>query len=296
MRVSTLVPRPRIRFPFRSLPGALKNFYRHDGLTYGAALAFFFLFSMFPLLIFLASVLAYVPVPNLFDRVVDLMALVIPASAMVRVKIVLADILQTNLGLLSFGIAGSIWVASLGFDAIINALNLVFEVRRRRPYWKRRLLAIGLTVLTGGMAVLALLAGVLGPLVGSLLPKVLGGDSLFVILWPYVRWAVILCSLVLVVQITYFLAPGERPPFRSQTPGALFAVAVWIGVSILLDWYFDNFANFSQTYGVLSAVIGLLTWFYATAVALLFGAEFNAEIARARPRRQGRLISAGKMR
>jgi membrane protein len=280
MRVSTLVPRPRIRFLFRSLPGALKNFYRHDGLNYGAALAFFFLFSMFPLLIFLASILAYVPIPNLFDRVVELMTLVMPANAMVRVKIVLADILQTNLGLLSFGIAGSIWVASLGFDAIINALNLVFEVHRRRSYLKRRLVAVGLTMLTGVMVVLALLLGVLGPFVGSLLPRLLGVDSPFVILWPYIRWTAIFCSLVLSLQFIYFLSPGERPPFRSQTPGALFAVAVWIGASLVLDWYFDNFANFSQTYGVLGAVIALLTWFYATAIALLVGAEFNAEIGR----------------
>lgn len=285
MRIATLVPRPRIRFPFRQLAGALKNFFRHDGLTYGAALAFFFLFSMFPLLIFFASILAYVPIPNLFDRVVVLMSLVIPASAMVRVKVVLADILQTNLGLLSFGIAGSIWVASLGFDAIIDALNLVFEVRRRRSYLKRRMVAIGLTMLAGVMVVLALLVGVLGPFVGSLLPTLLGVHSFYVHLWPYIRWVVILGSLVLSVQLIYFLSPCERPPFRSQTPGALFAVAAWIGASLALDWYFDNFANFSQTYGVLGAVIALLTWFYATAIALLVGAEFNAEIERGKTAR-----------
>jgi membrane protein len=280
MRVSVPAPHLTITLPFRSLPGALKHFYCHDALTYGAALAFFFLLSLFPLLIFLASALAYIPVPNLFDRMVDLMSLVMPTGAVGRVKIVLADILRTNLGLLSFGILGSIWVASLGFDAIINVLNLVFEVSRRRPYWKRRLLAVGLTALTGVMVVLAMLMGVLGPFVSSLLPKVLGVDSLFVVLWPYFRWLSILCSLVLALQIVYFLAPAERHSFASQTPGALFAVAVWIGVSVLLDWYFVNFANFRQTYGVLGAVIALLTWFYATALALLLGAELNAELLR----------------
>jgi membrane protein len=280
MRVSAPARLPAIALPFRCLPGALKHFFRHDALTYGAALAFFFLLSLFPLLIFLASALAYVPVPNLFDRMVDLLSLVMPTGAMGRVKIVLADILRTNLGLLSFGILGSIWVASLGFDAIINALNLVFEARRRRPYWKRRLLAVGLTGLTGVMVVLAMLMGVLGPFVSSLLPKVLGGNSVFVVLWPYVRWLAILFSLVLSLQIIYFLAPAERPSFRSQTPGTLFALAVWIGASVLLNWYFVNFANFRQTYGVLGAVIALLTWFYATGLALLLGAELNAELLR----------------
>lgn len=280
MRISVRLRRLAIEFPFRRLPGALRNFFRHDGLSYAGALAFFFLLSMFPLLIFLASALAYVPVPDLFDRMVHLMSLVIPGSAMGRVTTVLGDILHRDIGLLSFGIAGTIYAASLGFDAIINSLNLVFETRRRRPYWKRRLVAVGLTLLTGVMVVLAMLLGVLGPLVESLLPKVLGVNSLFVMAWPYIRWAGILCLLVLALQIIYFLAPSERLPFRTQTPGALLAFAVWIGVSFALDWYFDSFANLRQTYGVLGAVIALLTWFYATAVALLIGAEFNAEIRR----------------
>jgi membrane protein len=280
MRILALLPHPAIAFPFRRLPAALKNFYRHDGLTYAAALAFFFLLSMFPLLIFLASALAYVPVPDLFDRMIRLMSVVIPGTAMGRVKTVLADILQTNWGLLSFGIAGSIWVASLGYDAIINVLNLVYEVRHRRSYLNRRLLAIGLTILTGVMVIVALLMGLLGPYIGSLLLRVLGGNSLWVILWPYIRWLTILFFLVLALQIVYFVAPGERPSFRAQTPGALFAVGVWIIASFLLDWYFDNLGNFRMTYGVLGAVITLLTWFYATAVAMLVGAELNAEIGR----------------
>lgn len=280
MRILSSIPHPAIGSFFRLLPGTVRNFLRHDGLTYSGALAFFFLLSMFPLMIFLASVLAYVPVPDLFHHAVRVMSMVVPGSAMGRVRTVLADILKTNLGLLSFGILGSIWVASLGFDAIINSMNLVYEVQKRRPYWKRRLVAIGLTILTGAMVILALLMGVLGPLVGSLLPKVLGVNSLFVIVWPYIRWASILVSLVLALQIIYFLAPAKRLPFRSQTPGTLFAVAVWIVASFVLDWYFDRFANFRQTYGVLGAVIALLTWFYATANALLLGAELNAEIAR----------------
>lgn len=282
MRIFASVPHPALGFLFRPLPGTVKNFFRHDGMTYAAALSFFFLLSMFPLLIFLASALAYVPVPNLFHRIVEAMSLVAPGNAMGRVRAVLADILKTNVGLLSFGIVGAVWVASLGFDAIINSMNLVYEVRHRRPYWKRRLLAVGLTMLTGAMVILALLLGVLGPLVGSLLPKVLGVDSLFVLLWPYARWGMILVSLVLALQIIYFLAPAQRMSFRSQTPGSLFAVALWIAVSFVLDWYFDRFANFRQTYGVLGAVIALLTWFYVTATVLLLGAELNAEIARTR--------------
>lgn len=279
MRSSSSVARSAVGIFFRAFPGALRDFFRHDGLTYAAALAFFFLLSMFPLLIFLASALAYIPVPHLFDRLVRLMSLVIPSGAMGRVKTVLADILRTNVGLLSFGIVGSIWIASLGYDAAINALDLVYEKRSRRSYWNRRALAIELTILTGAMVVAALLIGVLGPIVGSLLPKVIGVNALFVHLWPWIRWVAILALLVLALQLLYCLAPRDRPPFWYQMPGALLAVASWIGSSFVLDWYFDNFARFRVTYGVLGAVIALLMWLYASAIALLIGAEVNQEIA-----------------
>lgn len=279
MRVSFAFTHSLIGSFFQPFRGAFRDFFRHDGLTYAGALAFFFLLSMFPLLIFLASALAYIPVPHLFDRLVHLMALVIPSSAMGRVKTVLADILSTNFGLLSFGILGSIWVASLGFDALINALDLVYEKSGHRSYWNRRLLAIELTVLTGVMVVVALLMGVLGPLVGSLLPKVMGVNSLFVHLWPWIRWVGMLALLVLALQIIYSLAPRDRLSFWSQMPGALLAVGSWIAGSFALDWYFDNFARFRVTYGVLGAVIALLMWLYASAIALLIGAELNEEIA-----------------
>jgi membrane protein len=272
-----LLPRA---FLLEYLPNSLKKFYQHDSLTYGAALAFFFLLSIFPLLIFLASALAYIPVPDLFTQIVHLMSLVIPTNAMGRIRVILAEILQTNLGLLSFGIAGAIWIASAGFDALIGVLDRVFEVQHTRPYWKRRLLAVGLTLLIGVMVVLALLAGVLGPFLGSLLPKILGVHSLFLILWPYVRWTAIVLFLILSLQLMYMVAPSHRHTFLSQTPGAVLAILVWIGISFLLNWYVARFVNYKQIYGALGAVIALLIWFYVTALAILLGAELNAELIR----------------
>lgn len=277
MRFHVRVPRP----PFglaRSLPGALRNFYRHDTLTYAGALAFFFLLSLFPLLILLASALAYVPAPNLFQQIVELMELIVPAKAMGRVETVLAGILRKDPGLLSFGILASVWVASAGFEAVINGLNRVYEVAKPRPYWRKRLVALGLTLLIGGMTMVAVLAGLLGPFVRSLLPGILGRDALLVALWPYLQWVTVLLFLALSIQILYFVGPNRRQSFREQTPGAFLAVGVWIGISLLLDSYLRNFASYNQFYGVMEAVIALLVWFYLTALALLLGAEWNAEI------------------
>lgn len=274
----------KLRLLCHSLPRCFANsvekFYRDDALTYGAALAFFFLLSMFPLLIFLASVLAYIPVPDLFAQVLHLMSLVIPANAMSRVENILAETLESNLGLLSSGFLGAIWVASIGIDSLINALNIVFEVPEVRPYWRRRLLAIELTVLIGSMIVVALVLDFLGPLLASWLPRFLGVQSLFVLLWPYARQIAIFLFLILSFQILYFIAPNRRQPFLKQVPGAFLAVAMWIGASFLLKTFVAGFADYNQVYGTLGAVIALMTWFYVTALAVLLGAELNAEIAR----------------
>lgn len=280
MRVRKRSPRFWPRFALSCFPNALRNFYRNDSLTYAGALAFFFLLALFPLLIFLATALAYVPVPDLFQEVVNVMSLVVPTEAMGRVETVLSEVLRKDPGLLSFGILASIWIASAGFEAMINALNRVYEARQSRPYWKKRLLSLGLTVLIGGMVIVAVVAGLAGPLVRSLLPGVLGVDSLLVALWPYLQWVVILVFLGLAIQVIYFVGPNRKQSFREQIPGASLAVVVWIGASLLLDHYLIHFASYSEIYGVMGAVIALLTWFYMTALVLLLGAELNAEMIR----------------
>ena len=290
MRVHNRPPRLSLDFALSCFSSTLKNFYRNDALTYAGALAFFFLLALFPLLIFLASALAYIPAPDLFQHVVDVMSLIVPAKAMGRVDVVLADVLRKNLGLLSFGIVGSIWIASAGFEAVINAMDRVYEVRKSRPYWKKRLLSLGLTVLIGGMIIVAVVAGVVGPFLVSLLPGIVGMDSLLIALWPFLRWAIILLFLVLSIQILYFVGPNREQSFRQQTPGAFLAVAVWVGASLLLDLYLAHFTSYSAIYGVLGAVIALLTWFYVTALALLLGAELNAELMRRKAAAARRLI------
>jgi membrane protein len=280
MRDGTRTPYFSLNYALSCFPAVLKNFYRNDALTYAGALAFFFLLALFPLLIFLATALAYVPVPDLFQEVMKVMSLIVPAEAMGRVQLVLAEVLRRDAGLLSFGILASIWIASAGFEAIINVLNRVYEARKSRPYWKKRLLSLGLTVLVGGMVVVAVVAGLAGPLVLSLLPGVLGVDSLLVALWPYFQWAVILLCLTLAIQFIYFVGPNREQSFREQIPGALLAVVAWIGASLLLNFYLVHFTSYSKFYGVMGAVIALLTWFYVTALALLLGAELNAEMIR----------------
>jgi membrane protein len=253
-------------------------------MTYAAALAFFFLLSLFPLLIFLASWLAFVPIPNLFNQILEIMAKLVPGDAMGVVRGVLKDVLHSNSKLLSFSIAGAVFAASGGFASLITALNVAYDVKEGRPYWKKRLVAVGLTLLTGIMLTIVLAAVALGPHVGTWISKSLNISDAFFRTWPYMRWLLIGVFSILVIETIYFLAPNVKQRFRDQVPGALMAVVVWILISWGLGWYLSHFANYNKTFGTLGAVVGLMLWLYITAIALLLGAEFNSEFAESKGR------------
>jgi membrane protein len=263
---------------WRALVKTCKDFDRHNYLTHAAALAFFFLLSLFPLLIFLASLIAYLPSPDLFDHILQVMAKIVPDDAMRVVRNAMQDVLRTNPKLLSFSILMAIVSASGGFESLISTLNVAYDVPESRPYWRRRLTALGLTLLTGAMVFLALVATMLGPQFGSWLADRGAVGQLFVGLWPYLRWALIVIFTVLSVEMIYFVAPNVQQRFRDQIPGALLAVATWIAASWGLGWYVNHFSYYNHTFGALGAVAALMLWFYITALAQMLGAEVNAEL------------------
>lgn len=259
-----------------------RDFDRHNYLTYSASLAFYFLLSVFPLLIFLASLLAFIPIPDLFEQSLEILAKVVPPDSMGVVRGVLRDVLRTNRGLLSFSIASALFAASGGFNSLITVLNVAYDVEEGRPYWKRRAVAFGLTLLTGVLVATVLVAITVGPEFGAWLASKFDANGLFFKLWPYLRWLAIAFFTVLSVETIYFFGPNVKQRFREQIPGAVVAVLSWIGVSWGLGWYMSHFADYNRTFGALGAVVGLMMWFYVTAIALLLGAELNAELARSR--------------
>src|SRR5690348_7833659 len=138
----------RLQTVGRATLKAFRDIDRNHLFAFAGSLAYYLFFSLIPLLIFLASALAYIPIPNLFDQILTLMSYVVPHDSMVLVRKVLGDIMATrNTGFLSFGILGTLWAASGAFSAMIEALNVAYDVREGRPYWRTRLLAIGLTFL-----------------------------------------------------------------------------------------------------------------------------------------------------
>ncbi len=261
---------------------------RNHTLQMAAALSYYFVLSLFPALIFLSAAVAYLPVPNLFDQTWALMARFLPADTMGLVRRVLADVITPNRGaFLSFGILGTLWTASGGFAATIEALNIAYEVNDDRPFWKTRPLALALALMTGALLLVALSVMVVGPRFGEWLAGRVHLSGLFVLFWPYIHWTIPVVFAIFAVEALYFLAPNVKQRFLATLPGAVLAVGCWIGLSYLLGIYFRHFAHFNKTYGTLGAAIALMVWLYWTGFAMLVGAELNTELAKIS--RQGKL-------
>ena len=246
-----------------------------------AALSYYFVLSVFPALIFLSAVIAILPVGNLFSDVLVFMSEVLPPDAMRIMSGVLQDVLRSNHATwLAFGMLGIIWTGSTAFASLIEALGIAYDAKDDRPYWKRRLLAVALAGVSGGLFVVALIVIVLGPRFGDWLATKFGLSTVFAAIWPTLRWTIAISFTVLAIEFIYFLAPNVRQRFGATLPGAIFSVVVWNGLSFLLRIYFAHFAHFNRTYGTLGGFIALMIWLYWTSFTLLVGAELNTELAK----------------
>jgi membrane protein len=263
--------------------GALARTYegvqRKHTMQMAAGLSYYFVMSLFPLLIVFAAAVAYLPVPNLFDQALGFASRFMPHESMGLVKAVLRQVITPHRGkFMSFGIVGTIWAASGGFSSMMEALNVAYDVPESRPFWKTRPLAIGLTFLIGILLVIALALMLVGPNFGGWLATKVGLGSIFVAVWPYLRWSIAVAFAVLAIELIYFLAPNVRQRFRRTLPGAALAVAGWLLLSWALGIYFQHFTNLNKTYGTLAAAVALMVWLYWTAFAILLGGEINADL------------------
>ncbi|HEY3973105.1 MAG TPA: YihY/virulence factor BrkB family protein [Candidatus Sulfotelmatobacter sp.] len=265
----------------RSFKRAYDDLNRHHTLQVSAALSYYFILSAFPGLILLSAVMGFIPLPALFNHVLTLMARLLPAEAMSLVYTVLPDVLGSHRAQwLSLGMIGTIWMSSSGFDALIEALDIAYDAKDDRAYWKTRLLAVGLAAITGGLLLVALVVTVLGPRFGDWLGTRVRISNAFAGIWPALHWTIAIGFTVLAVEVVYFLAPNVKQRFLATLPGAILAVTVWNALSYLLGLYFRHFADYNRTYGTLGGVIAMMTWLYWTSFVLLVGAELNAELAK----------------
>ena len=252
---------------------------RHHVLVLAAGLSYYFVMAMFPALILMAALVAYLPIPDLFNHAIDLMARIMPPDSIGLVRKILADVIAPGRStFLSLGILGTVWATSGGFSAMMDALNVSYDVPETRPFWKTRPIAILLAAITGTLFIGALALMILGPQFGERLSHHIHLNEVFVLAWPYLHWGIAIAFAILGIEILYYLGPNVKQRFGCTLPGALLALVCWIGLSYLLGIYFRSFASFNKTYGSLGAAIALMVWLYWSGFAILLGAEFNAEL------------------
>jgi membrane protein len=261
---------------------AVKDIQCNHTFAMAAGLSYYFLLSLFPLLIFIAGVLAYIPIPGLFDEIINTMSRFVPGPAMGTVREILSSVLTPPAtGWISFGLIFTVWTASGGFAALIEGLNVAYDVSETRPYWRVRLLALGLAVAVGSCVIVGLAVTLLGPRFGQILEEHRHAGPLFAAVWPTIHWVVIVASIVIAVEVLYYMAPNVKQTFLGAFPGALLAIVVWLAASYILGIYMREFANYNKTYGAIGGVVALMLWFYVSATALLIGAEVNSELLKA---------------
>jgi membrane protein len=180
------------------------------------------------------------------------------------------------------GVVSALWAASGYVSAFADASNTIYEVGEGRPFWKRKPLQLAVTFVLILLAALVALALVLsGPIVGAL-ASALGIGPTALTAWRYAKWPAMIVCLLIIFGTLYYTAPNARlRGVRWVTPGALVALVLWFVASVVLALYVSHFGAYDKTYGTLAGVIVFLMWLWITNMAILFGAELNAETERA---------------
>jgi membrane protein len=260
----------------RVLRMAVQRFADQDMSTYSSALAFQAFFSIFPFLLFLIAMLAFLDVPQFFDWLTQQAGLFVPQQALQQVTRVIDQIRTPNSTLLSVGVLAAWWAASAGVREAMTALTVSDGLPETRAIWLRVLLSLVYTVLLAVLMIAAALLFTVGPQAANWLAAQFGQGKLLALLWSWLRLPMWLAVLALTVTLIYHLAPPRRHPLKTLLPGALLSVGTWILASLAFSWYLSNFANYSALYGSIGTIIGVLLYFFISCAVLLFGAEVNA--------------------
>jgi membrane protein len=275
----------------RSWFGTLKRVvseFKDDNLTdWAAALTYYAVLSIFPAFIAMISILGLVVDPATITRVVtDVVAQLGPADAVNTFKGPIEQISgnqSTAFFGLIIGVALAIWTASNYVGAFMRASNAIYEREEGRPFYKLRPIQLLVTLVLVMMAALVVLSLIVTGPVAQAIGDAIGLGDAAVTAWNIAKWPVMLLVVMVMLAILYWSSPNAKVAgFRWVTPGSVVAVLVWIAASAAFAFYVANFSSYNKTYGALAGVIVFLVWMWITNIAVLLGAELNAETERAR--------------
>jgi membrane protein len=253
---------------------------KEDDIFNGAAaLGYYLTLAIFPAMIFLMAVIPYLPIPHVDQAIMDLLRQALPASAAEMFSGVVQQITSEQRGgLLSFGFLGALWATSTGMYAIMQQLNITYDVDEARSFVRARLTAIGLSLLFAVLVLGGFSLIVLGGQIQDWLGSRFGFSEALLSFFVVFRWVIIVLGLLLAFALTYQLAPNVEQRFAFITPGSIVGVVVLMLASLGFAWYTQSFGSYDATYGSIGAVIVLMLWLYIAGLSILIGSEINALI------------------
>jgi membrane protein len=265
--------------PLRLTRLAIKKINTDQVGTRSAALSYYFILALFPMLLFLVSLVGVIAGPGSHFRetILSSVGRLAPGSASDLIHRVVNQTLKSGSGIkVAAGIVGALWAASGGIGAIIVSLNVIYQTNETRPWWKQKLTVVGLTLALAGLIILALVLVLYGGKLGGVLANDVGLGSAFGLAWKVLRWPVAFAAMLLSYSLVYYYGPNlEVRRWYWVTPGAAVGVALWLLASLGFRIYLRFFNTYSATYGSLGAVIILLLWLYITGFAILVGGQVN---------------------
>ncbi|EKU46833.1 YihY/virulence factor BrkB family protein [Staphylococcus massiliensis] len=259
------------------LPTLIYRIGKDDVSGLAAQLAYYFMLSLFPMLIFLLTLLPVFQVDT--KKITNLISENAPADTASLLTGIIEDVMQNaSGGLLSFGLIAALWSASNGMTALMNAFNVAYDVEDNRNPILLKLLSVVFTVIISLVLAVSMVLPAFGQQIGALLFGPLGLDSAVRWVFSIVRFLLPFILLLVVFSTLYALAPNIKVKLRSVLPGALFTSVVWILATLAFGFFVSNFGNYSKTYGSIGSIIVLMLWLYLTGFIIILGAELNAII------------------
>lgn len=248
---------------------------KDDASGLAAQLAYYFMLSLFPMLIFILSL---IPLFNINQKsIISQIESNTPAQASSIITNILTDVMSNaNGGILSFGLILALWTASNGMTALMNSFNVAYDVEDSRNFFVSKAMAVFFTLLIGITMPITLVLFTFGQQIGNFLFGPLGLDEAVKWVFSVLRTVLPVIAIFIVFTLLYTMAPNVKIKMKSVLPGALFATVIWILGTLAFGFYVSNFGNYSKTYGSIGGVIVLMLWLYITGFILILGAEVNA--------------------
>jgi membrane protein len=256
--------------------------WQNEILDRAAGLSYYFAFALVPTLLFLATLLGLVPTPDLMPHLMSYADRVLPGDAASLLKKTLEEVVSgASGGLLSVGVLAALLGASSGMLSIMKALNAAYGIADNRTWWRRRLIAIALTIGFSLFILTAMLLLVFGGRIGDAVGDWVGLGPVSTLAWQLLQWPVVTLLGLTGLTLVYYLAPATDRGWSWITPGSAVALVSWLSISLGLRFYVSHFGYYNAAYGSIGGVILLMLWLYWSGVALLVGAEIDSAIERA---------------